>query len=198
MKANFWNSRYSQEEYVYGQEPNIFFSETLQSLDSGKILLPADGEGRNGVYAAMLGWEVTSFDASTAGQYKAEQLARQKGVELNYQIHTYQSFESSPNYYDSCALIYSHIHPDQRKKFHQKLRDWLKVGATIILEAFNKEQLTRTSGGPKDPDMLYHEEMLRSDFYYCSDVNIENKIIQLSEGKHHVGEASVIRMIAKI
>ena len=57
-----WNERYSKEEFAYGEEPNQYLKEQLEKLAVGKILFAAEGEGRNGVYAAKLGWNVFAFD----------------------------------------------------------------------------------------------------------------------------------------
>ena len=51
-----WNDRYSKDEYAYGEEPNRYLKEQLEKLAVGKILFPAEGEGRNAVFAAKLGW----------------------------------------------------------------------------------------------------------------------------------------------
>lgn len=76
--SQFWNERYSQAEYVYGETPNVFFEAQLDKLSAGTIILPCEGEGRNAVYAASQGWEVKAFDASEAGQKKALLLAEKK------------------------------------------------------------------------------------------------------------------------
>lgn len=76
--SQFWNERYSQAEYVYGETPNVFFAAQLDKLSAGTIILPCEGEGRNAVYAASQGWEVKAFDASEAGQKKALLLAEKK------------------------------------------------------------------------------------------------------------------------
>lgn len=81
-----WNKKYSSEMYAYGEQPNVFFKDELDKLPCGKILLPADGEGRNGVYAASKGWQVESFDMSETGREKAMRLAEKMGVEINYRI----------------------------------------------------------------------------------------------------------------
>ena len=70
----FWNDRYAKETYVYGTSPNAFFKEQLRLLDVGTILLPAEGEGRNAVYAAKLGWDVYAFDYSAHAHHKAIKL----------------------------------------------------------------------------------------------------------------------------
>ena len=84
----FWDERYAEEEFAYGIEPNAFFGEELKKLTPGKILLPADGQGRNAVYAASLGWDVTAFDMSAVGKERALQLAERKGVAIDFQVGT--------------------------------------------------------------------------------------------------------------
>lgn len=83
---NFWNERYSEEEYVYGEEPNVFFAEELQQMIPGKIILPCECEGRNAIYAVTSGWEVHAFDTSIMEKSKAIQLAECKGMSINYTI----------------------------------------------------------------------------------------------------------------
>ncbi len=83
---DFWNVRYSEEIYAYGTAPNVFFSSELKKLPPGKALFPAEGEGRNAVYAATCGWNVIAFDQSEAGKEKALQLAAKKGVEIDYAV----------------------------------------------------------------------------------------------------------------
>ncbi|MDR0660939.1 MAG: hypothetical protein LBG19_09115 [Prevotellaceae bacterium] len=66
--TDFWNDRYAQSGYIYGDEPNLFFKHVISSLQPGSVLIPAAGEGRDAVYAALLGWEVDAFDLSSEGQ----------------------------------------------------------------------------------------------------------------------------------
>ena len=79
---NFWNERYDQDAYCYGTNPNLFFSQSLEKFSPGKILLPAEGEGRNAVFAAQKDWEVLAFDWSEAGQTKALKLAKKSFIFL--------------------------------------------------------------------------------------------------------------------
>ncbi|MFN5423566.1 MAG: SAM-dependent methyltransferase, partial [bacterium] len=162
---DFWNERYSAEEYAYGEEPNEYFAEKLSELDCGKILLPADGEGRNGVFAAKLGWSVTSFDISESGKEKAEKLAQKNNVAIKYDIadvetftnlkigdegrgtrdeenrqiaESHKSIQPKEESFDVIALIFAHFHEDKRKIYHQRLDKLLKPGGYIIMEAFSK------------------------------------------------------------
>lgn len=196
MMSDFWNSRYSKEEYAYGTQPNSFFAEKISTWKPGRILLPADGEGRNGVYAALQGWKVDAFDASEEGRKKALKLAAFQVVEINYAISTYQNYEPGIRDYDVIALIYTHMPGDLRRAFHRKIQGWLKPGGAIILEAFDKSQLGNDSGGPKDLDMLYDLNDLQDDFKLMDIILSESVITNLEEGSYHRGKASVVRFVA--
>jgi len=193
----FWNERFATEEYVYGTEPNLFYREQLEKLNPGKILFPAEGEGRNAVYAAMQDWKVTAFDPSTVAKTKAENLARQKNVEIYYRITDYENVSFSKESFDCLVLIYAHMHPLKRKEYHKKLASFLKPGGTLILEGFSKKQIKNNTGGPRNVEMLFSEEELRNDFNFFSELSISETDVTLDEGAFHKGKASVIRVTGK-
>lgn len=188
-----WNSRYGAEEYAYGKEPNAFFSAQLETIIPGQLLLPGEGEGRNAVYAASLGWSVDAFDLSSAGQKKALALASERGVKINYRVCPMEDFFFVENQYDAVALIYFHTDSPGREYLHRKVYDALKPGGSLFLEAFHKEQLNNNTGGPKSLDMLYDEAFLKVDFALFKTRLLEKQHIILNEGPFHQGEASVIR-----
>lgn len=194
---DFWNTRYKSEEYAYGTEPNVFFKETLRALPhKGHLLLPCEGEGRNAVYAAKLGWEVTAFDQSEAGKDKAMSLAKSEQVTFDYQICGVEDFEFGTERFDAVAIIYAHFNPSMRIQFHQKVEQSLKKGGLVILEVFNPKQLNNNSGGPKSEDELYTKAILTSDFKDMEIRYLDETTTTLSEGKFHEGHADVIRLIA--
>lgn len=133
---NFWNERYSQEEYIYGIDPNRFFKENLEKLSPGKILLPAEGEGRNASFAAKLGWEVFAFDSSNVAIEKANKLFDSNNVKVNYFLKTLEDFTWEKNFFDCISLIFVHPQEIMRKNIHQKMIDFLKPGGILILEGF--------------------------------------------------------------
>jgi SAM-dependent methyltransferase len=191
--TEFWNERYASEEYAYGTEPNLFLKDKLEQLTPGKILFPAEGEGRNAVFAAKLGWQVTAFDPSTEGKIKAEKLASQNGVSINYQIGSFENVSFPDNHFDCVVLVFAHMHPLKRNEYHQKLMSFLKPGGTLILEGFSKKQIANNSGGPRDIDMLFSKQELQYDFGSFSKLTITEKDYALNEGPFHQGIASVIR-----
>ncbi len=114
MKSE-WDTRYNSEEFIYGKAPNMFFADfLLNSKEVGKILLPAEGEGRNAVFAASVGWEVDAFDFSEAAQYKALKYAKESFVDINYFIQDFGDLKLNNQYYDCIALIYNHIERQYR------------------------------------------------------------------------------------
>lgn len=193
---NFWNERYSSEEFAYGEEANVFVRQQLVKLKPGKILFPAEGEGRNAVYAATLGWEVTAFDLSVEGRKKALILSDKHNIKINYLIEGYETINFVPESFDCIVFVFAHIHIEKRTEYHNKLTSYLKPGGKLIMESFSKEQIFRNSGGPKNPEMLYSEEDMQKDFADFSDLQIEKTETELSEGPFHAGKASVIRVIA--
>ncbi len=194
--TNIWNERYASDEYIYGTEPNVFFSEKLIQLKPGKILLPAEGEGRNAVFAAKKGWQVTAFDNSIEGQKKALHLAEKEGVSISYLLDSYDSANFQTAYFDCIALVYTHMPAEKRTFYHQKLVSFLKPGGYLILEGFSKNQLLFNSGGPKNYEMLFSVEELKSDFHDINIIQIEATETELKEGTYHNGKASVIRLFA--
>lgn len=192
---NFWNERYSSEEFAYGTEPNLFYKGQLERLTPGKILFPAEGEGRNALFAATLGWQVTAFDPSIEGKRKAEILASKNGVSIEYKIDSYEFVDFEKESFDCIVLIFAHMHPLKRKEYHQKLVSFLKPGGVLILEGFSKPQIKNNTGGPQNVEMLFSEEELRGDFSEFSTLAISETNTVLNEGPFHNGEASVIRIV---
>lgn len=191
---HFWNERYNQEAYIYGTNPNVFFSQQLSELKAGKILLPAEGEGRNAVYAATKGWKVNAFDYSESGREKALELASRQGVEIDYQIHEASEYVIKDSF-NVVALIYAHFFISERLQLFPKLEKSLQSAGTVIIEVFSKAQLGRSSGGPKDPELLYDITEIRESFPAIRFSLLEETVIPLDEGSYHQGEAVVIRAV---
>lgn len=197
-----WNDRYQASEFAFGTQPNVFFKTWISRFNRGNILMPADGEGRNGVYAAEQGWNVTAFDLSDEGKVKAMLLAKEKGVGLDYIVSDLDQLEFAHDHYDVIGLIYAHFTASKKSLFHQKLRRYLKPGGVIIFEAFSKEHLKHRMqnpqvGGPTDLDTLYSKEEILIDFENFEILHLAQEEIILEEGKYHIGKANVIRFVGR-
>jgi SAM-dependent methyltransferase len=195
--ANFWDERYHHAEYAYGKNPNLFFYQELQKLKPGSLLLPFEGEGRNAVAAAKLGWKVTAFDQSLEGKRKALLLAQENQVTIDYKTGQLQELNFPYEQFDAIGLIFAHLPLAERQEFHQAIIKKLKPQGILILEAFHEKQLGKSSGGPQQKEMLFTEEKLRADFQDLSTISMVDLETNLDEGLFHQGLAHVIRMVAQ-
>lgn len=188
---------------MYGEEPNEYLRLKLNGLIPAKILFPAEGEGRNAVFAAGLGWEVSAYDFSEKAKEKAINLAKRKGVELNYQIAATSEVSFEENSFDVIALIYAHVPADLKKELHQQVKRFLKPGGWLIFEAFSKnhnlyQQVNPNAGGPRDINMLYSVEELQACFEEIEWTDLKEEVIDLNEGQYHQGRSAVIRAFGRI
>jgi 2-polyprenyl-3-methyl-5-hydroxy-6-metoxy-1,4-benzoquinol methylase len=197
-----WNERYSMEAFAYGEQPNNFLKEQLSTLEVGKILFPAEGEGRNAVFAATLAWQVSAFDISIEGKNKALKLAEMNQVSIDYQVEELQKLVYQPEQFDAIALIYAHFPANIKSVYHKTLDKYLRKGGIIIFEAFSKKHLEYIAknekvGGPKEEAMLFSKEEIRADFENYEIIMLEETEIELNEGLFHNGLGSVIRFVGK-
>jgi len=200
--TNRWNERYSASEFAYGEEPNKYLKEWLEKLEIGKILFPAEGEGRNAVFAAKLGWAVSAFDISIEGQKKAKRLAEKNDVTLDYQVGELQALDYKDNEFDAIALIYAHFPASIKSQIHNELGRYLREGGTIIFEAFSKMHIdylakNENVGGPKDIESLFSIDEIKNDFSNYDIIELKEIEISLNEGIYHNGQGSVIRFVGR-
>jgi SAM-dependent methyltransferase len=199
---DFWNDRYSGQAYAYGIEPNEYLQSQLDRFKKGNILFPAEGEGRNAVYAARLGWQAHAFDISEEGQKKAERLADEQKVYIDYKVCSFTEYRCPPEYFDMIGLFYTHFAPDDKVEFFERIKQWLEPGGIVLMEVFSKDNLNYRRqnpgiGGPEDPDQLYSIEEIWGFFDNFEIVELEQREIQLQEGLYHNGTGSVIRFIGQ-
>jgi len=198
-----WNDRYSSEDYAYGIEPNVFLKSVIDTYQlKGKMLFPAEGEGRNAVYAAKKGLDVYAFDISEEGKNKALKLSKQQNVKINYEVGNFFNLDLTLQKYDAAALIFAHLPPPLSAKYHKKIGDLTLPNGLIILEGFSKNHLKLSAenpnlGGPKNIEMLFSKESILKDFTDFEIIQLEELEVPLTEGEFHNGTASVIRFIGR-
>jgi 2-polyprenyl-3-methyl-5-hydroxy-6-metoxy-1,4-benzoquinol methylase len=140
IMENFWNNRYEKQPLLYGKAPNVFFATQLSILPCGKILLPGEGEGRNALYAASRGWEVTAYDPSHVAREHALLEAEKLGLSINYLTCDAEKFIPEPASYDAVGLIYIHLAEASLLELQRRAVMALKPGGKLILEGFGKNQ----------------------------------------------------------
>ena len=196
MTQNPWDERYSASDYFYGKEPNDFLREQIKRLPAGgQVLCLAEGEGRNAVYLAREGFQVTAVDGSRVGLQKLEALAKDSGVSVKTVCADLADFAIEPQAWDAIIAIWCHLPSALRKKVHAASVQGLRKGGAFLLEAYRPEQLKYGTGGPKDPDFLMNLEVLRPELTGLSlEVQVEQDR-EIHEGKGHQGPSSVVQVM---
>ena len=199
---SFWDQQYAGDDYRYGTAPNAFLREQATHFaPASDILVPGDGEGRNGVWLATQGHRVTALDMSPVGLAKAQALAAQQGVTIATLEANLAAWTPAPASCDVLALIYLHLPPALRADVHARLATALRPGGWLLLEGFHPRQRREgcTSGGPGDIEMLFTLDQLRAD-WAASGLHEElawEGQVTLAEGPGHAGPAWITRYLAR-
>lgn len=193
--TGFWDQQYAVDGYKYGTVANAWLSSRGRHLPpQGRVLVPGDGEGRNGVWLARQGLQVLSVDASHVGLDKARQLAAQQGVDLQtLQVDLFE-WTPEPASFDAVVLTYVHLPAAMRQLMHRRMAHALRPGGVLLLECFHPSQLGRGSGGPRHADLLAALADVREDFagLLHEELAYEAEVL-LDEGPGHQGLARVTR-----
>jgi len=195
--GQMWDEKFSREGYFYGFEPNVFIeSKTDLLVPGGKVLCLGEGEGRNAVYLASKGFEVTALDASAIGMTKALMMAEKRGVSFQTELLDLEHWKPTQSY-DAVVTSYLHLEEPLRTQAFQKAIKTLKTDGYFIGEFFSVNQIPRESGGPKKPSLLYTLDSLESIFTLddAKIIYLEECDVPLDEGNGHQGDALVIRVI---
>ena len=193
-QQEFWNGKFSKADYFYGINPNDFLASNIELLKNHqKLLCLGEGEGRNAIFFAKNGFEVSAIDASNLGLEKLQNRAIQEKLDIKT-ICMDLNFWETDEKYDVIVASYLHMYKDEREELFKKIEDSLNINAYFIAEFFSTKQLNYNSGGPKDLDLLYSLEDFQNYFNSCKK-DIKEEIVILDEGIGHQGEACVIRVV---
>lgn len=191
-----WDERYSEPGFAYGTAPNEFLASVADRIPHGNILMLAEGEGRNAVYLASLGYAVTGVDASAVGLRKATELAAARGVTITTIHADLAGFKIESQQWDGIIACYCHVPSTIRVPLHQAAVKGLKPGGVFVLEAFTKAQLANDTGGPKSMDMLMSLNELQQELAGLEVVHAVELERDVREGSGHTGLAAVVQLLA--
>ena len=191
-----WDDRYSDNEFIYGTEPNAFLVEHSSLLGS-PVLSLAEGEGRNAVYLAALGLQVHCVDVSAVGLAKARRLAASRGVDITTEVVDLAIYQPTANCYQSVISISAHLPSKIRGRLYPIIEQCLLPGGVLALEAYSENQLSRNTGGPKDVDMLMTVPKIVQEFPNLEPLILHEIEREVREGKHHTGLACVVQFVGK-
>ena len=192
--ADGWNARFSGDGWAYGKEPNVWLAETIQP-GNGKALVPADGEGRNAVWIASQGYETTVFDLSDVGKEKCALLAKERCVEVRYEVDDLTLRNFTPETYDLIACSWFHVPWTMFCEHYPRMLSSLKTGGEFICEGYHTSQMDMTSGGPKSLDLLWDlDEVMEIISEGFTIIHAKVETVELDESDLHRGTAHVVRL----
>ena len=205
MDATFWNDRYSEAEWAYGKEANDFLIQQITKIketdedriSSMKVLCIADGEGRNSIYLAKLGFIVAAMDMSEVGMQKLNDWASTEGVNIATTVSDLESYDFGSNQWDIIVSIFAHTPPTIRNRIHRCVFDSLKVGGLFIFEAYHPENIGKGTGGPQSDSLCVRKGDLETELFKMDIIQLYELSRRVDEGKYHTGMASVTQCVAR-
>lgn len=191
-----WDERFSEPGFAYGTEPNDFLVSVVDHIPMGKVLCLAEGEGRNAVFLAERGYEVTAVDASAVGLAKAKALAEERGTTVETVLADLADYAIEPTAWQGIVSVFCHLPPVTRAALHERCLRGLAPGGVFVLEGFTPRQLVLGTGGPKSRELLMELEVVRQELPGLR-LEIAREIErELAEGRYHKGRAAVIQILA--
>jgi SAM-dependent methyltransferase len=198
-EAEFWNSRYATDDYAYGLQPNDFLLQQAGQIPAGaKLLCLAEGEGRNAVFLAKMGYDVRGVDFSQQGHDKAMQLAQQQGVRIAYDVSDLTQYAMGEAQYDAVVSVFCHLPSADRPALYQAVRRALRPGGVFILEAYTPQQLELGTGGPREADRLVTADELKDAFAADELLVLQELQRDIHEGAFHHGMSAVVQAVLRI
>lgn len=157
MNSDMWDERYKEKELIWSAEPNVFLPPIVEGLAVGSALDLACGEGRNAIWLAREGWDVTGVDFSSVAIDKAQELAGNTAVE--WQVADVTDYRPE-RVFDLVIIVYVHFDPIGMSALFARAFDALAVGGTLIAMGHALRNLTDGVGGPPYPEILWTEDSI--------------------------------------
>lgn len=198
MSQKMWDEKYNSVDYFYGKSPNNFLEENYLSIPKGNVLFLAEGEGRNSVFLASKGYDVTAVDISAIGLGKANKLASENNTEIRTVCADLDTFDLGESAWDGIVSIFCHLPPELRHELYKRVEKALKPTGVFLLEAYTPKQLEFKTGGPPVSEMMLTKNILLDELpkiEFSHLVELEREVI---EGVGHHGLASVVQAIGTL
>jgi SAM-dependent methyltransferase len=198
LKDNMWHQRFGDKEYYYGKAPNDFLKEAAKHIpESSTVVSLGEGEGRNAVFLAEQGHQVTAVDIALSGIEKTQALAKERGVEVTTVHADLTDYSLESGAWGAAINIFCHMHKSERPAFYQMIKQGLKSGGVVIFECYTTKQPAYKTGGPGNIDLLYTLEELKESFADMEILHLAEVEREIYEGQGHSGLSSVVQMIAR-
>ncbi|MDQ6618494.1 MAG: class I SAM-dependent methyltransferase [Pseudomonadota bacterium] len=184
----YWDARFSEPGYAYGEHPNDFLRAAIAGIRPGEALSLAEGEGRNAVYLARLGFNVTAVDHSAVGLKKARELAAKHGVSITTELADLTDYDLGQDRWDLVLSIFSHPPSAMRQRLYRTVQRALRENGAFVLESKSVAGATDTS--PYPGKAILRGELGPLRFAIAREVERD-----LDEGPYHAGMHRVVQIL---
>ncbi len=195
--SDFWDQRYGEDGYAYGESPNDFVASVADRIPPGPVLCLAEGEGRNAAFLAGRGHEVTAVDQSSVGLAKARALAESRGLTVRTVHADLDGFAIEPGAWAGIVATFVHLPPPLRGRVHRAAVEGLRPGGVFVLEAYTVEQLAHGTGGPPVAELLFGLDELRQELEGLVLEHAVEIVRPIEEGRYHRGTSAVVQVLGR-
>lgn len=191
---SFWNARYAEPGWAYGQGPNAFVEAQAGRFPDGtRVLELGAGEGRNAAFLARSGCRVTAVDTSSQGLAK---LARLPGGEAVETVEADVTAWTPEGEWDGAVTTFLHLPKSARPRLYRLLRQAVRPGGVVVAEWYRPAHRARgLHGGPPSAEMMVTAEELAAHFPEAGVVVLDEVDVELAEGRYHRGPSAVVRLV---
>lgn len=179
---SLWDARYEAKGALWGAEPNQYLVEIAQTLDPGTALDLGCGQGRNSLWLASRGFEVTGLDLSPVAIEQATAVAAELELNVSFESVDLTTWDPSDRVWDLVVLTYLHLSNKRRPVVHDAARRAVAAGGRVVVIAHHLDNFENGVGGPPVPDLLFTEQQLANDFSDFEILRNEKVIRTTDEG----------------
>ncbi len=199
MDRDEWNKRYDTSDFVWTVNPNPFVVAETDALRPGRAVDLACGEGRNAIWLAERGWEVTAVDFSEVAVEKGRRLAQSRGARVEWVVADLVTYGLSSDYYDLVLVCYLQTPEPERRSIIEQARQAVAPGGTFLWIAHDLSNLERGVGGPKSPAVLCSPRDVVADLpgFEIRKAEVVHRRVQQAESTGEAGEAVALDTLVK-
>ena len=164
MDRTDWDARYRAKDLVWGTEPNRFVAAELGDVvAAGRALDLACGEGRNAIWLASRGWQVTAVDFSPLALERGRKLATERDVELEWVETDVTTFAPESGAYALVLILYLQVPASDRARVLDHAAEALAASGELLMVGHAVRNLTEGWGGPQSTTVLWDPDQLRAE-----------------------------------
>jgi 2-polyprenyl-3-methyl-5-hydroxy-6-metoxy-1,4-benzoquinol methylase len=149
-----WDERHAAHKPIESSEPDPTLLDEIGALSPGRAVDLGAGDGRNAIWLARRGWDVTAVDFSQVAIDRGRALAAAAGVDVEWELADLLEWAPRDRSYDLVMLFFIHLPPEERRDVYARAAAGVAPGGTLLVVGHDRTNIADGIGGPQDPDLL--------------------------------------------